>query len=231
MSYILEALKMSEQSRRQRVDGLHYSLLPAVEEGIATRPFRPYLWLAGALLINATAVALWWRPVLPAAASAEIQIVKALPESAAAMPRAPAPPSLTVSVPAPAALPALLPEPLPGPLPVLSVVANQPPAPLGTRPTAATTKPPQARLRATAPEKADEAASRSDNADGTSASLMKQLPPINVAGYIRDAEANRLVMVNDRLLREGDELAPGLKLEKILDDSLVFNFRGHRFKR
>jgi general secretion pathway protein B len=57
------------------------------------------------------------------------------------------------------------------------------------------------------------------------------LPPINIAGYIRDAEANRLVMVNDRLLREGDELAPGLKLEKILDDSVIFNFRGHRFKR
>jgi general secretion pathway protein B len=39
-----------------------------------------------------------------------------------------------------------------------------------------------------------------------------------------------MVIVNDKLLHEGDELLPGLKLEKILQDSLVFNYKGYRFK-
>ncbi len=34
-----------------------------------------------------------------------------------------------------------------------------------------------------------------------------------------------------RSLREGDEVAPGLKLEKIQDDSLVFSYKGYRFMR
>ena len=223
MSYILEALKMSEQSRRQRVDGLHYSLLPAVEEATAPRQFRPYIWLAGALFINAMALALWWRPAPP---PAQIQMAKALPETPPAAPRAP----VATTGGAPEARPALRPAQLPVAPPVLTVVAAQPRASVAPRP-APETPPPETKPRAAAPDKTDETTNKADNSDGTSASLMKQLPPINIAGYIRDAEANRLVMVNDRLLREGDELAPGLKLEKILDDSVIFNFRGHRFKR
>lgn len=228
MSYILEALEISEQTRRQRVDGLHYALLPAVEESVVRRPFRPYVWLLGALLINATAVALWWR-----AAPGEIQMAKASPESAQATPKAPAPAPAPagIAVGAPIALPAQSPTAPPSPAPVLAVVAKQLPAPVAAKPGPATTKLPEAKPRAAPPDKPEETATRADNTDGNPASLMKQLPPINVAGYIRDAESNRLVMINDRLLHEGEELAPGLKLEKILDDSLVFNFRGHRFKR
>jgi len=228
MSYILEALKMSEQTRRQRVDGLQYSLLPAVEEGMAPRQFRPYVWLAGALLINAVALLLWWRPTPPPPASTERQVQKALPEPA--RPVSPLPASIAVKAPEP--LPVLQATPLPVAPPAITVVAAPPPAPVATTPAPERVKHLEAKPRAsTPPAKVPEAAAKADNTDGMAANLMKQLPPINVAGYIHDAEANRLVMVNDRLLREGEELAPGLKLEKILDDGLVFNFRGHRFKR
>jgi general secretion pathway protein B len=40
-----------------------------------------------------------------------------------------------------------------------------------------------------------------------------------------------MVIVNDRLLREGDEIAPGVKLEQIVNDSLILNYKGYRFKR
>jgi general secretion pathway protein B len=40
-----------------------------------------------------------------------------------------------------------------------------------------------------------------------------------------------MVIVNDRLVREGDEVAPGVILEQILNDSVVFNYKGKRFKR
>jgi len=61
--------------------------------------------------------------------------------------------------------------------------------------------------------------------------LQRELPALSVAGFIRDEGSSSMVIVNDRLVREGDEVAPGVKLEKISGDSLVFNYRGYRFKR
>jgi general secretion pathway protein B len=61
--------------------------------------------------------------------------------------------------------------------------------------------------------------------------LQQEMPALSVAGFIRDEGSGSLVIVNDRLVREGDEVAPGVKLEKILNDSLVFEYKGYRFKR
>ncbi len=56
------------------------------------------------------------------------------------------------------------------------------------------------------------------------------LPPMAVSGFIRDG-GKGMVIVNDKLLREGEEIEPGLKLEKILDDGLVFDYKGQRIQR
>ena len=61
--------------------------------------------------------------------------------------------------------------------------------------------------------------------------LQQELPALSVAGFIRDEGSSSMVIVNDRLVREGDEVAPGVTLEKILNDSLIFNYKGYRFKR
>lgn len=61
--------------------------------------------------------------------------------------------------------------------------------------------------------------------------LQQELPDLSVAGFIRDEGSSSMVIVNDRLLREGDEVAPGVKLEKILNDGLEFTYKGYRFKR
>ena len=61
--------------------------------------------------------------------------------------------------------------------------------------------------------------------------LQQELPALSVAGFIRGEGSSGMVIVNDRLVREGDEVAPGVKLENILNDSLVFNYKGYRFKR
>jgi general secretion pathway protein B len=60
--------------------------------------------------------------------------------------------------------------------------------------------------------------------------LQRELPALSVSGFIREEGSSGMVIVNDKLLHEGDELLPGLKLEKILQDSLVFNYKGYRFK-
>jgi general secretion pathway protein B len=61
--------------------------------------------------------------------------------------------------------------------------------------------------------------------------LQRELPPLSVAGFIRDEGSSSMVIVNDRLVREGEEVAPGVKLEKISGDNLLFSYKGYRFKR
>ena len=42
---------------------------------------------------------------------------------------------------------------------------------------------------------------------------------------------DRIVSINDRLLREGADLAPGLTLEHITPDGMIFTYKGYRFQR
>ena len=224
MSYILEALKMSEQSRRQRVDGLQYSLMPALEESVEPHRQPRHLWVASALLINAAAAVLWW-PAAPPSAPVPVQMPKTMPE--AAQPVSPPPAAVVAKEAAP--LSAMLPVPLPVAPPAITLKTASPRAPAIAPPAPETSR--HAEAKPPAPAKPPVAAINADSPEGMTANLMKQLPPINIAGYIRDAEGNRLVMINDKLLRENEELVPGLKLENILDEGLVFNFKGHRFKR
>ena len=42
---------------------------------------------------------------------------------------------------------------------------------------------------------------------------------------------DRLVGINNRMLREGDELAPGLKLEQITSEGMIFGYKGYSFRR
>ncbi len=39
----------------------------------------------------------------------------------------------------------------------------------------------------------------------------------------------RILNINGRMMREGQEVAPGLRLEEINQDGAVFSFRGTRF--
>jgi general secretion pathway protein B len=58
-----------------------------------------------------------------------------------------------------------------------------------------------------------------------------EMPSISISGYIRDDEAGGMAMINDKLVREGEEISPGLRLEKILPDGAVFSYKGRRFTR
>jgi general secretion pathway protein B len=58
-----------------------------------------------------------------------------------------------------------------------------------------------------------------------------QLPSLSVGGFIREDGSSGMVVVNDRLVREGDEVMPGLTVEKIQNESVVFNYKGQRFVR
>jgi general secretion pathway protein B len=63
-------------------------------------------------------------------------------------------------------------------------------------------------------------------------SIRKQLPPLTVAVHAySDTPQERLVSINGRMLREGDTLAPDLRLEQITPEGMIFTFRGYRFQR
>jgi hypothetical protein len=36
--------------------------------------------------------------------------------------------------------------------------------------------------------------------------------------------------INEKILQEGQELTPGLRLEEIVPEGVIFGFRGYRFR-
>ena len=57
------------------------------------------------------------------------------------------------------------------------------------------------------------------------------LPSIIFGGFAGGGEAEgRIAFVNNRLVREGEELFPGLKLETVDQDGVVLAYQGHRFR-
>lgn len=63
------------------------------------------------------------------------------------------------------------------------------------------------------------------------AALQQQLPAVALGGYIYSKNApDRLLLVDKVLRHEGEEVAPGLVLERLQPKSAVFNFRGSRYR-
>jgi general secretion pathway protein B len=251
MSYILDALTESERTRQERAAAPKYSLLPIVEGKTPRRPVWPYVLAAG-LLINAAVFYFRLQPgpatdtpvagaaIAPAAPSApKVKEVAAAPKPASServpMPTAPrvaqplqAPPARAENLAAsPAAglreagvRPAVTPAPGDRPPPPVKMpevgkrtaveAAAAKPAP-----SAPDEKPPQ-------PKNAAEAAD-------PAADAKHGLPAVSVSGFIHEDGSNGIAIINDKLVREGDEIAPGLILEKILGDRVVLNYKGRRF--
>lgn len=259
MSYILEALTRSEQARQQAVAAPKYSLLPAIGPEQAQQRRWPYA-LAGALVVNAAVMYLWLRPTLPArvpvmevpavtrAMEAPVAPVAPVAQSPANAPViARDKPAFDVASPArrearsPQSQPERVSERVAAPAPasqpswnaskkpVVDALAVKAAAPAPTVTAKISTTP----VAAAAPAPADAASPRKETASSAQVPIVAQpeLPPVSISGFIRDEGAGGMVIVNDKLVREGDEVAPGLKLEQILHDSVVFNYKGYRFKR
>lgn len=62
------------------------------------------------------------------------------------------------------------------------------------------------------------------------AAIRKGLPSFSVTALLySDSPASRMVRVNEQMMREGQELAAGVKLEEITRDGLVFSYHKYRF--
>lgn len=61
--------------------------------------------------------------------------------------------------------------------------------------------------------------------------IQRILPAVAMSGYMYSKNpADRLVLIDKALRREGDEVAPGLVLERLLPKGAVFTFRGYRYR-
>ncbi len=65
----------------------------------------------------------------------------------------------------------------------------------------------------------------------TNVDPLNDLPALNITGYIHDEQGGNLAMINNQLVREGEEIVPGLRLVKILDNSAIFSYKGYVFSR
>jgi len=251
MSYILEALKKSDQQRQQGAMPTLTSVQLPVEES-SERTF-PWLAALAAMVFIAGVLIGWlqpWRseppaaPVLPVAKRPPVQVVAAnLPGAASAPLNAPVEPGtglirnqgqIQPPQPAPAASRPSAPAPavqaaLPRPTPIVApLVKNDSPTAAVRIPAAALRQPEPA-----APAKPAVVAEQNVMAkEDLPPAILQELPAMAVSLHAYSAKpGNRLVSINNQLLQEGDELVPGLTLEKITPKDMIFTYKGFRFRQ
>jgi general secretion pathway protein B len=252
MSYILDAIRKSDMQRQR---GAAPTLLTSHEPSAAPGRTVPlvYWMLAAVLLVVGVAIG-WLRPwqnapappaiannvatppaaapvpaLLPPAAPPEL-LRKVEHEAAAAKPAAPSP---APAASAPAPVPSKAPAPATTPAPSQAVAL---PAPAAAAPAATAIAPvPVPALVAPGSVKpAAEAAPESKiiNFADLPPNIRDEIPRMSIAvhAYSREPK-NRLVTIDNRLLHEGDDAGPGIRLQQITPDGMVFDYKGYHFRR
>lgn len=221
MSYILDALKKSEQQRQR--SAAQITLAPAPE---TPAPVRSRFYRNGALALSliGAGIALGWlrpwqtpAPIVPTPAPPLVPMPESTPAPAARVPmpnpvaRAPAPASAVPSI---AASPVAPPAVMPPPPPARMAPVSEAPVPVLAEP------------------QATEPALRVMTLSELPASVRQELPALAISlhAYAREPK-DRIVMINNQMLRQGDQVAPGLRLEQITQDGVVLGYQGYRFHR
>jgi general secretion pathway protein B len=240
MSYILDALRKSDQQRRR--GGVPTLATAPAARAAAERPAFLWYGLLGVVLIAVGMAIGWLRPwrseplaIPPIAAnpleSSRQQTPQAtptpVPEAAAKLQPPPRhDPSAAPAVPALAA-----------PTPRRPVPASTKAEPQGTAPMAVAGKP---REKAAATPEGLAGKGTSDSApekklmasSDLPLAIQQELPHLSLAMHVYSSKPqDRLVSINNRLLREGDYLTPELRLEQVTPDGVIFTYRGYRFRR
>jgi len=66
--------------------------------------------------------------------------------------------------------------------------------------------------------------------DKLPSSVREGLPKMSISGHIySNKPASRIVAINSQVLREGEAVAAGLKLEEITPTGVIFSYKGFRF--
>ena len=226
MSYILEALKKSQAERQLgELPSIHAPQVQLHDAAASGTGRHAPVWLAlGGVTVAVAAALLFWQPW---------QAGTAAPAAAAVVP-------------------AVLAQAVPAPLPVAAPPAAVTPAPVAAFvPPAATAAPvhharPVAEPKQETPGQAvsPPVAAPAPAVPPTPAAeesvpgmrdlpepIQRQIPAIAIGGYIYSKNpADRLLLIDKVLRHEGEELAPGLVLEKLQPKAAIFSFKGYRYR-
>ncbi|MFA9219474.1 MAG: general secretion pathway protein GspB [Sphingomonadaceae bacterium] len=241
MSYILEALKKAQAERQLgATPTIHAPVLQAAASQPAPAGMKKSLLFGGlvALVLVGGGLLLMWdkapMPAAPSAPPAPVTVAASAPTPV--QPYAVAPSALPVAQSAVAhvsAAPAAPAIAFVAPPPAAAAAAN---APSPQASAAANVLPPQAaRDRAPAAAASTPTPAAVDEVSQTLRDLpepiQRALPPITVGGYIYSKNpADRLLLIDKVLRHEGEEVAPGLLLEKLQPKAAIFNYKGYRYR-
>lgn len=232
MSYILEALKKSEQERNIG----HVPDLAAVQETLPTRAARWPWILSVALLVNALALALFaWKPW-------EARVAPPAPVAERVAPLA-APPQQQPQVAEPASaiapsVPAATESAAPAATAIPSMQTRKPDEMAQTlqpHPIQATAAAPASETFAPDAEPGMEQAGRNTDAiprwDDLPADQRSRLPTprMDVHVFAQDP-ARRFVMIDLRKYQEGDRLPQGVTLVAIRAEGIVLSYQGQQYR-
>lgn len=229
MSYILEALKKAQAERQLgNAPTLHAASMQAPSLAAALPWWRRPLVLAALLmaLVIVALLVLLLRPV-PSATPA---VLTAVPAPA----QAPLPsgvpkqikPELVLRAAAP---PVEMPQPLPLPEAHGGVVVRAGDSASAPAAAPANVASASAALKPAASTRASEEPVL--NLRELPEPIQRAIPAVAVGGYIYSSNpADRLLLVDKVLRHEGEEVAPGLVLEKLQAREAVFSFRGYRYR-
>ena len=203
MSYILEALKKAQAERQLgSTPGIHDVLAPSTPAA-ATGSTARY-WIAGGAAVIVAAAFVGWRLLAPVSPSSPAPVQLAKAEPPVVVPAAVVPQPVRPAAPVSAVKPPVVEPPSVQPAPV------QPPVQPAPQPDADDALPALAEL---------------------SPSVQGTIPKITLGGYIYSpVPAERLLLIDNNLRREGEEVAAGLVLERLLPRAAVLNYRGTRFR-
>jgi general secretion pathway protein B len=232
MSYILDALRKSDQQRqRGQTPTLQATTTAAAA---AAQPGVLAYGLFAAILVGSGIVIGWWQPwQAPAPPTAA-----ALPAAPPALAAAPATPPLNPYPPAAQMPPAT--TPAPAGIATETVLNSEAAAAAATterpRSGAATVKKnrPAVTPSAAAKKPARSAAGNDQVAPAINElppAIQQELTPLSVSVHAYSPRASeRIVGINNKLLREGGSLPSGLTLEKITPEGMILSYKGYRFR-
>lgn len=248
MSYILDALKKAEAERHM---GKVPNVLAQPAIALLSAPGasnRKTLFIIAALLLAAICAALvWFKPwqgrtlalppekssSSPAAENSPQMALEIAPDTTLAAPVAMAPSATSIVTVSPAAENPEKPHsPLPKP--------RKPPSPTPKeKPVAEPILPTEAALLNT-PDIGHQSLKMSKvltpelpavTLQELPAQIQRELPPLTIGGYIySEHQRERQLLVNMRLLHEGEEAAPGVILEQMQPKTAVFSYKGYRYR-
>jgi general secretion pathway protein B len=260
MSYILDALKKADSERQHGKTPDIFSHQPssnALEKEDSTIS-KPIIWLVAVLIVLLTAfllfINLYRTPstsVLAATQVVSSPIITATPVVPTVQ-STPAAPIVEPAVIQPAAVAPAAAAPVPAPTPQIAVAENT--APVAPSPAEPVKLQPSSKLSIpAAKEKRHASASASASSKTKKTSMTKEadlsvetvsttfrdlplniqneIPTVTVGGYIYSAKKEDCqLLINKLLLHEGEQIAPGLLLERMMPHSAILNYKGYRYR-